>query len=261
MRRPRLRHGLVALTLAAVSLASHASCDSGLAERIHAKLHPDRTLDSERAACKAWPAFLGRYIVVLPLPRPSTSPGVTEFDLDVVVVQQADNGNTERARIASRLFEPRALLEDAVRISDIQIDTARYLLAPDTRAFGLRVRHRGNSRANPYANEELRLYVPQGEQLRKVLDGLETTRERGEWDMADCAGKFEQLRTSVAVSRAVGKHGYADLLLGQTRVASHVTPSLEGGCVEQEQPARFTSLTLPYDGTRYPIPPALRLEP
>ena len=35
--------------------------------------------------------------------RPSRAP--PQFDLDVLVVQQADNGNTERAKIVSRLFE------------------------------------------------------------------------------------------------------------------------------------------------------------
>ncbi|RZI94305.1 MAG: hypothetical protein EOP78_09225 [Variovorax sp.] len=261
MRTPLLllQRGLVALALGGASLASHASCDTGLAERMHAKLHPDRELDRERAGCKAWPGFLGRYIVVLPLPRGAVSDAGTEFDLDVMVVQQADNGNTDRARIASRVFEKRALVEDAVRISDILIDTARYTLAPDTRAFGLRVKHSGSSRANPYANEELRLYVPQGEHLHKVLDGLETTRERGEWDTA-CAGKFEQVRTSVAVSRTSSNKGYADLLLSQTRIESHATPSVDGECVEREQPARFKTLTLQYDGTRYPIPPGLRLD-
>lgn len=261
MRTPLLllQRGLVALALTGASLAGHASCDTGLAERMHAKLHPDRELDRERAGCKAWPGFLGRYIVVLPLPRGAVSDAGTEFDLDVMVVQQADNGNTDRARIASRVFEKRALVEDAVRISDILIDTARYTLAPDTRAFGLRVKHSGSSRANPYANEELRLYVPQGERLHKVLDGLETTRERGEWDTA-CAGKFEQVRTSVAVSRTSSNKGYADLLLSQTRIESHATPSVDGECVEREQPARFKTLTLQYDGTRYPIPPGLRLD-
>ncbi len=254
----RLRRACIAGVLAVIGTASHASCDSGLAERMHAKLHPDRELDRDKAGCKAWPGFLGRYIVVLPLPRPSSPAGSTEYDLDVMVVQQADNGNTDRARIASRIFESRALMEDAIRITDIQIDTARYTLAPDVRAFGLRVKHSGASRANPYANEELHLYVPQGEHLRKVLDGLETTRERGEWDTS-CAGKFEQLRTSVAVSRTAASRGYADLSLSRTRIEIHATPTVEGECAEREQPASFKTFTLQYDGTRYPIPPALRL--
>ena len=93
----------------------------------------------------------------------------------MLVVQQADNGNTERATIVSRLFQSAALTEDAIRIGEIKVDTARYTLAGDARAFGLRVVRQGSSRANPYSNETLTLYVPQGPKLAKVLDGLEMT--------------------------------------------------------------------------------------
>lgn len=250
---------LIVGALAGLCTAAEASCDTGLAERMHAKLHPDRVLDRERAGCKSWPGFLGRYIVVLPLERPGGSDAVKAFDLDVLVVQQADNGNTDRARVTSRIFEANALTEDEVRITDIQIDTARYTLATDIRAFGLRVRHSGSSRTNPYSNEELRLYVPQGEHLRKVLNGMETTRERGEWDTA-CSGKFEQLRSSITVSRTASSKGYADLVVSQTRIASHATANAEGECLEREQPATFKTTTLQYDGARYPIPPAMRLD-
>ncbi len=254
-----LRRHLIAWGLAGCCSTGHASCDTGLAERMHAKLHPDRVLDRDKAACRNWHGFPGRYIVVLPLPRPAAADGSTEFDLDIMVVQQADNGNTDHARITSRLFESRVLREDAVRITDLQIDTARYALAPEVRAFGLRIRHSDGSRSNPYSNEELRLYVPQGERIRNVLDGLETVRERGEWD-ASCSGNFEQLRTSLAVSRKATSHGYANLLLSQTRSESQAVPADDGGCKEQEQPATFSSTTLEYNGVRYPIPPALRLE-
>ena len=135
---------------------------------MHAKLHPKQALDHERAVCQPWRGLAGRFIVVLPLPRPSTEPGTTQFDLDVLVVQQADNGNTERAKIVSRLFEEDVLTEDAVRISEIRVDGARYALAPDVRAFGLRILRQGSSRANPYSNESLALYVPQGPKLAKA---------------------------------------------------------------------------------------------
>lgn len=253
------RQLLIACAVASCCAGAQASCDTGLAERMHAQLHPDRVLDREHAGCKLWPGFVGRYIVVLPLQRPSSSPGSTGLDLDVLVVQQADNGNTDRARVTSRLFETDALVEDSVRITDIHIDTARYTLAKGVRAFGLRVRHSGSSRTNPYANEELRLYVPEGEQLRKVLNGLETTRERGAWD-TNCSGTFEQLRSSISVSRDAGSNGWADLVVNQTRTTSQAETNADGQCLEREQPATFKTTTLHYDGSRYPIPPALRLD-
>lgn len=242
---------LVVLALAGTSLAGHAACETGLAERMHAKLHPDRKLDHERAVCEPWRGFLGRYIVVLPMPRPSSQSELSTFDIDVLVVQQADNGNTERARIVSRLYQPSALTEDAVRIAEIRIDTARYTLATGARAFGLRVVHRGSSRTNPYESERLSLYLPDGARLLRVLNGLELTLERGEWDTS-CAGNFETARSSLTVLRSES-NGYADLQLRQTRSQSR---SLQQGedCVTREQPATFTTATLHFEGTGYRVP-------
>ena len=68
---PPMRRAVILLVwLCASSMAGHAACDSGLAERLHAKLHPGRTLDHELAVCQAWRTVPGRSIVVLPLPRP-----------------------------------------------------------------------------------------------------------------------------------------------------------------------------------------------
>jgi len=239
---------LAACLLASLCGAGHAACDTGLAERMHAKLHPKRQLDHERAVCQAWRGFPGRFIVVLPMPRPASAADFTEFDLDVLVVQQADNGNTDRATVVSRLLQPAALSEDAIRIGEIKVDTARYTLAGDARAFGVRVIRQGSSRANPYSSETLSLYVPQGPKLAKVLDGLEMTLERGEWD-TNCAGNFETVRGSLSIARSTS-NGYADLLLRQTRSESRSTPQGDE-CLTHERPAKFTSLALRYDGNSY----------
>jgi hypothetical protein len=243
-----LRRLLLGLLLALLSAVGHAACDTGLAERMHAKLHAKRALDHERAVCQPWRGFAGRFIVVLPLPRPSIDPGVTQFDLDVLVVQQADNGNTERATVISRLFEPSAMSEDAVRIGEIKVDTARYTLASDARAFGLRLVRQGSSRVNPYSNEMLTLYVPRGPRLAKVLEGIELTLERGEWD-ANCAGNFETVRGNLSIARSTS-NGYADLLLRQSRTETR-SRSQGDECVTQERPAKFSSQMLHYDGTVY----------
>ena len=248
---PVRRTVAIAFWIGSSCVAAQAACDSGLAERMHAKLHPGRTLDHERAVCQPWGAFPGRSVVVLPLPREGSEPDSTEFDLDVMVVQQADNGNTDRMTIVSRLFEEKALTHDAIRVEELRIDTARYRLAQDARAFGLRVRYQGSSRAYPYANETLSLYVTQGPRLAKVLDGLEMSVQRGEWDM-QCAGTFESMRGSLSLGPGASK-GYANLVLNRTRIESANRPQGEA-CVTQEQPARFGSATLRYDGSAYRMP-------
>lgn len=239
---------VIAWLLGFFSIAAHAACDTGLAERMHAKLHPKRILDHERAVCEPWRGFPGRFIVVLPMPRTGSESDATQFDLDVLVVQQADNGNTERARIVSRLLDEDALTEDAVRIAEIRVDTARYTLAPDARAFGLRILRQGSSRANPYASETLSLYLPQGAKLAKVLDGLETTLERGEWD-TNCTGDFETVRGTLSVMHTA-TNGSADLMLREARSESQSL--LQGEeCVSQQLPTKFKSTLLRFDGAVY----------
>jgi hypothetical protein len=240
---------LAAGLLGAFCVAGHAACDTGLAERMHAKLHPQRALDHERAVCEPWRGLPGRFIVVLPMTRPSSEPGTALFDLDVLVVQQADNGNTERATIVSRLFEESALAEDAVRIGEIKVDTARYTLAADARAFGVRILRQGSSRANPYSEETLTLYVPQGQKLAKVLDALPVTLERGEWD-TNCTGNFETVRGTLSVARGSTHSGYADLILRESRSRSRSTPQGEE-CTTHEQAPTFKSTVLRYDGAGY----------
>lgn len=254
----RVRHLVAVLLLAVPAAAVQAACESGLAERMHAKLYPMRQLDEGRAACKLWPAFPGRSIVVLPMLRPSSEPGVTAYDLEVLVIQRPDNGNTERDTIVSRLFEPAALTEDAITIQDIRIDTARYALATDTRAFGIRVRYRGSSRANPYATETLQLYAVQGPKLRKVLDEIELDMDRGEWDTS-CTGRFEQVRGSLSIAQGASQ-GFADLQVQRTHTESRAEAQEGGDCSEKTLPMKQRNYTLRYDGERYRVPKALRTE-
>ena len=213
-----------------------------------AKLHPGRTLDEARAACKSWPGVLGRSIVVLPLLRTDSEPGVTELDLDVLVVQQADNGNTERGIITSRLFEQKVLSEDAGHIDDIRIDTTRYPLTADARVFGLQIRYSSSSPANPYANETLLLYLQQADRLRKVISDLEVSVDRSAWE-GDCSETFEQMRSTLSIA-TTRSNGFSDLLLRRTFTGSHAN-AVNGGCVVHPHKPRFESTMLRYDGARY----------
>lgn len=48
---------------------------------------------------------------------------------------------------------------DAMVLSDISIDTAPYFVGKNERAFGVRLKHNGSSRANPYNTEQDRKSV------------------------------------------------------------------------------------------------------
>jgi len=252
-----LRRILMLLLGVAAAGAGHAACESGLAERMHAKLYPNRALDERLAACKPWPAFPDRSIVVLPIPHETSSAGAKVFDLELLLIQRPDNGNTERDTVIGRIFQPEALDEDsATAIQDIRIDTSRYVLAAGTRAFGLRVRYRGTAPGSSVAIETLRLYVPQGGKLRQVLQEIELDHDSGEWDHS-CTGRFEKLRSMLSVAKSTS-NGWHDLQLSRTRVQSRAQLQEDQSCTEKPLPARFDTVTLRYDGERYRVPRSLR---
>jgi hypothetical protein len=113
----------------------------------------------------------------------------------------------------------------------------------------VRILRQGSSRANPYSEETLTLYVPQGQKLAKVLDALPVTLERGEWD-TNCTGNFETVRGTLSVARGSTHSGYADLILRESRSRSRSTPQGEE-CTTHEQAPTFKSTVLRYDGAGY----------
>ncbi|RYF79527.1 MAG: hypothetical protein EOO29_16940 [Comamonadaceae bacterium] len=252
--------GLRAALLLACTLtcaAAHAACESGLAERMQSRLYPARTLDRALAACKAWPAYAGRSIVVLPFPADSgRPPGQRTLDLAVLVIQRPDNGNTERDAVMAQIYQPGALRERGHALQELRIDTARYLLAPNQRAFGLRARYRGDELAAPFAAETLRLYLPQASQLQQVLAETEIERDSGRWDL-QCDGQFERLRTQVAVEPVAGRR-WADLMLSRTLQSSRARRQADGQCLDHAEPARYTPHRLRHNGEDYAAPAGLK---
>ena len=258
MRIPRtaLQAALLLITTLAGS-AAHAACESGLAERMQSRLYPARTLDRALAACKAWPAYLGRSIVVLPFQTDSgRQQGQRTLDLVVLVIQRPDNGNTERDVVMAQIYQPGALRENGHALQELRIDTARYLIAPGQRAFGLRARYRGDDLAAPFAAETLRLYLPQGQQLEQVLAETEIERDSGRWDL-QCDGQFERLRTQVAMEPVAGRR-WADLMLSRTVLPSRARRQADGQCVDHAGPARYTPIRLRHDGEGYAAPAGLK---
>ncbi len=235
--------------------AAQAACQSGLAERMHARLYPQRALDTQLAACQTWPGVAGRSIVLLPMRNPERA---NEFDIELLVIQRPDNGNTERDVVLSRLYQPRALRQSKLlEIEDIRIDSSRWALARDVRGFGLRIRWRNAPPSDPASRESFSLYALQGKRLRQVLDELTLSSDSGEWGL-DCRGRYAQLRSQLSVADSGSSQGYADLSLLRTQ-RSRVSVRLpDGECSESAGPTRTRSYPLRYDNGQYRLPKALR---
>lgn len=237
------------------STAAQAACESGLAERMQMRLYPTRTLDHGLAACKAWPAFAGRSIVVLPLKpleQAAWPVGQRRLDLAVLLIQRPDNGNTERDAVIAQSYQSEGLIENGAALQELRIDTSRYLLAAGQRAFGLRARFRGDELATPFASESLRLYLPQGRKIEQVLAETEMDRDSGRWDL-QCDGQFERLRTQLNVEAVEGQR-WADLIVARTLTPSRARLQPDGQCLEHTGPTRHTPLRLRHDGRGYTAP-------
>lgn len=97
--------------------------------------------------------------------------------------------NNETGEILNKFYESNAWFSDAVRIAKISIDFAPYSLNSTTRAFGIKVLYEGDSRPNPYENEEISLFIPQGDSLARVLKNFSIFLISGEWD-TNCEGQI-----------------------------------------------------------------------
>lgn len=238
------------LLLAAYPGADSETGDDG--EFLRTSGSPKRWIKLDEVACKVWPASPGKTLLAVRLRHDAASAAVEVADLEVLVADSA------RPRILQRYRENDALTSDAMRISSVTLDTARYRLDETTTAFGVRVSYSGSSRVNPYQSTVLSLYVADGAKLRPVLSNLEVSLDRGEWD-GNCAGEFETAQRTVAMD-AKRDHGYAGLLVSSVAQSNRnvVKGGKDNDCAEVAGPKRKRSDRLAFDGQRYVVPATLR---
>ncbi len=140
------------------------------------------------------------------------------------------------------------MISDAVRLSDITIDTAPYIVAKETRAFGVRVSFYGASRANPYSNKTISLFVKSGNTLKKVLHNFDVMDYGGEWD-TNCAGAFIEGKKILILSGKATK-GYYDIIVKEKITETINYENKEGDCDTKEK-ITSNSGRLIFDGETY----------
>lgn len=202
--------------------------------------------------CKIWPAHDSLLLVAVPLIDSSQSgDGAHVGDIELLVVDRNSR------QIRQRLLQPGLMNDDAIAIDKIEFDTGRYGLAPGITAFGLRIYMLGNSRPNPFRETDLRLYVLTGNVLRAVVDGLVVAGYRGEGD-ASCAGSFYSNRVSLTMS-TTSHRGYRDIHLAERNDTDEPSVDKNGECQSHPGKPVNKSYRLRYDGSRYPVPEALKM--
>tara|TARA_R110000765_G_scaffold366084_3_gene456217 strand:+ start:2509 stop:3768 length:1260 start_codon:yes stop_codon:yes gene_type:complete len=144
--------------------------------------------------------------------------------------------------------ETNGWISDAIHLTEITIDTAPYIVAKDTRAFGVRVNYNGSSSANPYSNETISLFVKSGDALKNVLHNFEVMKYGGEWD-TNCAGEFDEEKKVLIIAEKI-TNGFFDIIVKSTRMHS-VNYITEYDDCESEKDVVNQKIHLKFDGETY----------
>ncbi len=243
-----MKRNLLCLAIGLTPLLAHAGCEDNF-QKWTAQLHPGRALDTEHAACKVWPANEALTIAALPLPQKGSNDDEGTDDLEVLVADSASG------TVIAHQFQKGAITYDTMRLSSLTLDTARYQLTPQNRAFGVRVFHEGMSRVNPAGQSVLSLYVIDGQSLRTVVDRLIVGDSNGDWD-GNCAGTFNETTRTLDIGPA-GKDGYAALKVAEKSVET-VNTGTAANCVDHAKPAKRANFTLEYRNGKYGVPKGMQ---
>lgn len=179
------------------------------------------------------------------------SSGERTLVLDVLMLD-ADSGTLLAHH--RREIEEDIVME--VSEGSLRLDTARYDLAPATRAFGVVVSSsaRGPSCPDMYVSGELTLFVREGRAVRPVLAAF-----LGSWQALE--GEFCSATGGVRVSENAGmhivvestwQHGFADLTLS-AQVTRAVADADGDG--DETFSRRTERRRLRYDGSSYTLDP------
>ncbi|WP_145927059.1 hypothetical protein [Jeongeupia sp. USM3] len=240
----------VALLLFFISCTVHAGCEENL-PKWGKKLQPGRTLSTQFASCRVWPAAPSLTLAVLPYLREHSDGFVEVYDLETLVV------DTASGTIVAHLFQSSAITSDTVRLSSITMDTARYRLTQDRRAFGIRIAYIGQSRVNPYNPTSLNLYVFDGRKLSIVLAKLAVSVNGGEWD-GNCRGAFYSIVRTID-STSTTSHNYADLKINEEQKSVLATGTMDD-CKEQASKKKRRQISVKFKNGLYDLPTQLRLD-
>jgi hypothetical protein len=129
--------------------------------------------------------------------------------------------NNASGLIINRFFESNSLISDAVRIEKISVDFAPYRLNSTTRAFGIRILNEGDSRPNPYENEDISLFIPKDSLLVRVLRNYSISSITGDWD-TNCSGQFVTQKKILIMSNKI-TNNYYDIIAKSKITTTNMT--------------------------------------
>lgn len=238
-------------------------CDGDSAERVrkaYAQLpadtraqHDNLQIDAERAACRIWPADPSLTLMAIPVMGEWEEDGsVRNGDLQLLVV------DTATLRTRASLHLPDAMSSDAIRTEAVSLDTARYRLSADVRAFGVRIDRSGSSRPNPFSDTRLQLFVLDKTVITPVTGQIVVEASGGEWDTR-CAGEFQETHRTIEVDVPPAQ-GFATLRVRERSTDILNREDTRGECQEQRRELPVRTYRLQPQGREYPLPKAIEAQ-
>lgn len=199
--------------------------------------------------CRIWPAkpdlTIRATTAFTPDKKADPSGDNGSYDLTLQLQNTADQMPVATYKQAEQWYS------DGISLRQLSIDTARYMLSPTIRAFGLRSVLANQSRANPYSTQTLALFVLEGSTLRPVLDGLVMEDQTGEWDSANCTGEGAEHHRTVQIGKGFS-HGFTDLVV-RTETVRMSAVGQPDACDIKSTPAQVEVTTLHYNGSMYRV--------
>jgi hypothetical protein len=223
-------------------------CDSEVIGSVAEALHVS-SVDIGLSSCRRDPVTKDQFIVALV--SPSDAPGQVaksgndeHFDLDAVIWNQRTHA------VVAHRHDAGYLLSDASSLRSSSVDTARYVLAPGVRAFGVRDVHYPSNTHSKWGETHLTLFVQQGDRIERIFASqVELLTDDG--DTPTCVDATRAIRTTVGTVTSQS-HGYADLSVVTRDVTESGLPGKPCG------PAKIERHHVSYDGTTYG-PVAIRM--
>jgi hypothetical protein len=155
--------------------------------------------------------------------------------------------NNKTGIVQNKFYEDNAWTSNAIRIAKISIDFAAFKLNATTRAFGVKVLYEGSSRANPYENEEMSLFIPQGNTLDRVLNSFSANENTGEWD-TNCEGHFVATKKILIMSEKK-TNDFFDIIV-KSKITTTDKSEVNGECKDVDKVKSETAV-LHFNGKEY----------
>ncbi len=181
-----------------------AKCDEHFIATVQEKSTDQRIPVQRFTACKHWPPDDSLAIVVFAYQAgEDEADDFAKYDVEILLT------NRTNGTIKQRFFKEGWWVSDAIQLDDVVIDTARYWVTPNERAFGIRTSYVGSSRVNPFNYSDLYLFTSQPKRLNLIVDEIEIAKFSGEVDLG-CSGTYSEKKSTLHILHSK-TNGYFDL--------------------------------------------------